>query len=341
MISHNEIPGLKIYLPALLTAGVCLLLVRTGIFSFFFLVPLGFAAYRYDYKIAWAASFLAILGNALVLFGSAITGGFAASTVIWNLIHFAVMISIFMWITAPSQAVAERVPLKIRFLSGYCIGALALIGFLFQLMANPGFSEYLASLLSAMVPQSAGSELMTPEVIIQVIRNIFLRGGGLLTCVILFTFSRQVSLLFARIIPGKTRDTSEMFSAYFQRINSLTAFHLNPTMIWVFSSSLLLVVLTRIMRIEILEILLWNILTLCSILYLAQGIGILQFFLSRPTISPFMKLLLLVLIFVFFFSPFLNTVLLVGLVLLGVAENWVPFRAPKHNDLSSTPEDQA
>jgi uncharacterized protein YybS (DUF2232 family) len=96
--------------------------------------------------------------------------------------------------------------------------------------------------------------------------------------------------------------------------------------------------LTRISGLEIPEIILWNILVLCTIMYLAQGLGILQFFLSRPSISPFLKLVFLVLILILFFSPFLNMILLVGLVLLGIAENWVPFRVPKENDIPSTPE---
>ena len=338
---HSEIQGIKVYIPAFITAGICLLLVRTGIFSFFFLVPLGFAAYRYEYKIAWAASLFAILGNTIMLIGSVASRSVPTTAMTWSLIHFAVMVIVFVWITAPPSDVAERVPLSIRFLTGYCIGALAFIGFFLHLIATPGFMEYLVSLLNAMVPQNAGSEFMTAEAVLLIVRNIFLRGGSLLICVLLFTFSRQLSLLLARVVPGKTKNSSEMVGAYFQRVNSLIAFRVNPALIWIFSSSLLLVVLTRIAGIEIIEIVLWNVLALCAILYLAQGVGILQFFLSRPTISPFTKLLFLVFFFVLFFSPFLNVILLMGFVLLGVMENWVPFRVPKNNSLSSTPEDEA
>ena len=91
-------------------------------------------------------------------------------------------------------------------------------------------------------------------------------------------------------------------------------------------------------KLEIPEIILWNILILCAILYLAQGLGILQFFLARPTVSPSFKLLLSVLFIFLFFSPVINVVLLGGVVLLGIAENWVPFRAPKQNGPPSTPE---
>jgi hypothetical protein len=337
---QRQILDIRVYIPAIVVAGICLLLVRIGILSFFFLVPLGFAAYRYEYKIAWAAASLAIIGNAIMLMGSAASPGFPFTVVIWNLIHFTVMVFIFAWITVPPPAVAEKVPLSIRFITGYCVGAMVLIVFFLRLIASPGFSEQLAILLNAMIPQSARSDLMTPEVILLAISNIFLRGGSLIACVFLFTFSRQISLLFARIIPGNTRNSSEMMGAYFRRVNSLETFHVNPKLIWIFSSSLLLVVLTRITGLEIPEILLWNILTLCAILYMAQGLGIFQSFLSRPTISPFLKLFLLVLLLVLFFSPLLNVILLGALVLLGTAENWVSFRTPKQNDLPSTPEDE-
>jgi len=63
-----------------------------------------------------------------------------------------------------------------------------------------------------------------------------------------------------------------------------------------------------------------------------------QFFLSRPSMLPFLRLFLIVLFIVLIFSPVVNVILLVGIVLLGIAENWAPFRASKPNGPSSTPE---
>jgi hypothetical protein len=119
---------------------------------------------------------------------------------------------------------------------------------------------------------------------------------------------------------------------------TLAFFHVNPIMIWVFSAALLLVVLTRILRMQIPEIILWNILVLCVILYLAQGLGIIQFLLSRSSLSPFLKLALTLLMVFLLFSPFLNMLLLGGFFILGIIENWVPLRVLKKNAPPSTPE---
>ena len=335
---HSEGLDKKAYFPAFIGAGLCLLLLRTGLLSFFFLVPLGFVAYRYEYKVAWAASLFAIFVNAFILLGSGGSQGVPFTATAWNLLHFTAMVLIFAWITAPPPALAEKASLTMRLITGYSLGALVFIVYFLRIMDSPGFSEYVSQLLNTLAPQSARFELMNAEMVLQLMNDVILRGGSLFTCVFLFTFSRQISLLLARIIPGKSRKSTEALGLYFQRINSLIAFRVNPTVIWVLSSSFLLIVLTRVTRLEIPEIILWNILILCAILYLAQGMGILQFFLSRPSISPFLKLLILVMLFVLFISPFLNGVLLIGLVLLGIAENWVPLRVPKQNSPPSTPE---
>jgi hypothetical protein len=86
---------------------------------------------------------------------------------------------------------------------------------------------------------------------------------------------------------------------------------------------------------EPLEIAGWNILTLCVILYLAQGGGIVVFFLAR--LPPGMRFALNVGIFVLILSPGVNVVLLGLLILLGIAENWAPFRASKLNGPPPTP----
>ena len=122
------------------------------------------------------------------------------------------------------------------------------------------------------------------------------------------------------------------------RIASFITFRAAPALIWVLSSSLLLVVLSRVARLVVPEIILWNILVLCIILYFAQGLGILQFFLSRPSVPVFLRFFLTVLLIILIFSPAVNAVLLIGIVLLGIAENWAPFRAPKPNGPPSTPE---
>jgi uncharacterized protein YybS (DUF2232 family) len=158
---------------------------------------------------------------------------------------------------------------------------------------------------------------------------------------LLFFVCCQLSLILARLffrITGKNFHGTIFREAKLKAINSLAAFHVNPAVIWVFSSSLLLVVITRKIKFEIPEIILWNILVICSILYLAQGLGIMQFFLARPSMSPFLRLFIIIAFVFVLFSPVLNAFLLGALALLGIAENWLPLRAAKQSGPPSTPE---
>ena len=313
------------------------MLQRSVVLSFFFLVPLGFLAFRHGYKLVWTASVFAILGNAIILAGTAISRGVPVAATTGNILHFTALILVFMWITMPPPAFAQ-VPFTVRFVIGSCLGAVAFILLFFRLMGAPGFAEYVGHVLNTLSQQDARFGIMNTEMVLQGMRSILLRGGSLVACIVMFALSRQLSFFAARIIPGKTRNSSETLMLYLQRVNSLAAFRVHSTLIWIFSSSLLLVILTRRAGLEPPEILLWNVLVICVILYFAQGVGILQVFLSRQTLSPFVKLLCLVLLVFMFFSPILNMVLLVCLVLLGIAENWVPFRVSKKDNPPSTPE---
>jgi hypothetical protein len=221
-------------------------------------------------------------------------------------------------------------------MAGSCAGALFFTGIFFRAMASPGFSEEINSLIDMFISlnRSSGADVVknallesiTAELILDMMKSIMLRGGSLISCVLLFFISRQISLTIARLALRE------------KGIPALMAFRVYPVIIWVLSASLLLVVFTSVTKLEIPEIILWNILILCVMLYLAQGLGIMQFFLYRNSTPPLLRMLLIVLFVVVLFSPVLNTILFVGLVLLGIAENWVPFRAPKQNGPSSTPE---
>jgi hypothetical protein len=90
-------------------------------------------------------------------------------------------------------------------------------------------------------------------------------------------------------------------------------------------------------KITLIEVIAWNILVVCIILYLVQGGGILSFLLVRTAMPPLLRFALVFLSSVVFFSPGINAFVLGAVTLLGIAENWVPFRAPKPNGPSSTP----
>ena len=330
-------------IPALIGAGVCLFFSRTNLLSLFFLMPLGFLAFRYGHRVAWSAVSLVIAGNMLLALGTALTRGSAAAGLFWSVVYFAAMSSVFAWATAPPPGFPLKVCATMRLIIGSSVASLLLLVMFFRTMASPNFLEHIGAATAAIasrqeaagadVVQSALLSEVTPEATLNFIRSTVLRGGALLSSVVLFFLCRQIGLILARITArNKPLGVSSL------EVNSLALFRAHPMLIWVLSGSLLLVVLTSMANIEPLEILLWNILILCGIMYLAQGIGILQYFLARPTMTPFMKLFFCISFCVLLLSPGINVVLFGGVVLLGIAENWVPFRAPKPNGPPSTPE---
>jgi hypothetical protein len=335
----------KFLLPAIIGAALSLFLLRTGVLAFFFLVPLGFVSYRYDHKTAWTAFLFAALGNFVLAAGARATGAVSLTDTIWEIVYYGLMAFIFTGIVAPPPALSAKYKETVRFFCGSCLGALLFIYLFLQMSSSPAFLDYIDYLLNVVfqVNRSSGTDVVqnallgniSAELVLETALAIMLRGGSLVSCIILFAVSRQISLFLARLSFRKQIPSE---AAPLPQASSLASFRVNSTVIWVFSGSLLLVVLTGMARLEILEIILWNILVLCVILYFTQGLGILQFFFARFALSPFLKLFLVVLLVVVLLSPFLNLLLLGGLFLLGVAENWAPLRAQKKNGPPSTPE---
>ena len=331
----------KSLFPALVGAGISLLLLRTGLLAFFFLVPLGFIAYRLDYRSAWTACFFAVLGNFFFAISARASRGVSMTDTLWDIIYFGLMTLIFTGIVAPPPALSARYKGAVRFFCGSCLGALLLAYLFFQVSSSPGFSEYVNYLINAVFQanSSSGSDVVnnailgniSAEAVLQMTQTIMLRGGSLVSCILLFAVCRQTSYFLARVVFRKRTGVPP-------KTSSLASFRVAPVLIWVFSASLLLVVLTGMTGLEFPGIILWNILVLCVILYFTQGLGILQFFLFRFLSSFSSRVFFLVAFFVVLFSPFLNALLLGGLFLLGVAENWVPLRAPQKNGPPSTPE---
>ena len=340
---YTEAVKRKGLIPALIGAGVCLLFSRSSLLILFFLIPLGFLAFRYGYRVAWNAVLFAVAGNMLLAMGTALTRGFAPTGFLWGVFAFTFMVSVFTWVTAPPPGFSLKFCATARLVIGSSLASLLFIDFFFRAMASPYFLEHVGTVTQAMAARqaAAGSDVvrnalfaeMTPEMLIHVIRSTVLRGGALVFSALMFFICRQTAFLLARLF---ARD--KPLGANSHEVNSLALFRAHPALIWVLSVSLLLAVLASMANLEIPGILLWNILIVCGILYLAQGIGILQFFLAGTAITPFLKLLLCITFIVLFLSPGINAVLFGGVVLLGIAENWVPFRVPKSNGPSSTPE---
>jgi hypothetical protein len=325
-------------LPAAVGAVVSVGLVRSGFSALLFLCPLGIIAYCYNSRTAWLSALLMILGNgllslALVLFFSHSRQGLAL-----DLGYFTVMAVIFTWITAPPFQGPRflRLPAVYRLIAGAVLASLIFAPVLYLFRDNAGVYSYVraqAEALTALYGSAAGADVverslmegyLTPERIMETLEFIALRGGVVVSCLLFFFISRQISLMVSWIVRRV-------------RPGGIAGFHVGNRCIWVLSFSLLTILLGLWIRITLIEVIAWNILVICIILYLVQGGGILAYFLAGRVMPPFIRFGLVFLTVIVFFSPGINAFALGAVTLLGIAENWVPFRAPKPNGPSSTP----
>jgi hypothetical protein len=332
------------WLPAFIGAAVSVGLSQSGFLGFLFLLPLGVVAYCHNPKTAWFAAAATALGNGLFLLA---TGSFQSYHALprvlpwalpWaDMLYLTVVIVSFAWITSPPEREScfWRIPTAYRIMAGAVVASFALGLALYAARDNQGLrslfrseAETLASLYAAAsgadeALRSSAEQYMTVDTIMEILRSTALRGGIAASYVALFTASRQISLIAASFIRRKRMGAS------------LAAFHVRPECIWVLSFSLLAILGGLGLGIEPLEIAGWNILVLCAILYLAQGGGIAIFFLIR--LSPGLRFALNLGVLALILSPGINAAFMGALILLGVAENWAPFRAPKPNGPPPTP----
>jgi hypothetical protein len=180
-----------------------------------------------------------------------------------------------------------------------------------------------AEALSAAIIASSGSDVarqsllasaFSPEKITQTLLAVALRGGALVSAFFILFFSRQAALLLARLFRRQRGPAAD-----------LTGFYAPRRVIWFFSVSLLAVIAGRAFSLEFIEIAAWNLLVVCAVMFLAQGGGILIFTLTRRPMPPMFRLLFMGLLVMAILSP-VNVFVLGALVLLGIAENWLPLR---------------
>ncbi|AEF81467.1 hypothetical protein [Leadbettera azotonutricia] len=328
--------GKPALVPALIGAAACLFFIRSGFLIFFFLVPLGFLAFRFSPKTAWAGFGMAAVANFVVALISIAAGKLPGLEAAWDILYFSVMCGFFTWIVAPLWVggALSRVNGAMRMVIGSVLCTLVFVGILSRALADAAFYSAIKMQIEGItsfyksgspdVVQNALLDSLTPEFVVETMKALVLRGGGLVSCVFIFWISRQASIILARIFGSRYRGAS------------FRSFHVHPNFIWVLSFSILVVLASSIFKWTAPEILVWNVLALCVILYFAQGLGILQHFLL--TAPPLLRLLLPLAFIILVFSPGINAVLLGLIAILGIAENWAAFRQPKPKGPPPTPE---
>ena len=340
MPSYNgQLPAL---LPAFLGAAACVAFARMGFLAPFFLLPLGILGHRFPSKIFWTSTLIAAALNFLVSSVAArVAGNVSSAAVFADSLYFSVLIMGFSWILSPPSALPAFLPsfLKIRASYRIVLAALGASVALWPMVAvaqgDATFLNYLrlqAEAITKIYSESSGSDVVqksmveqyiTPELIIETMGFLALRGAAAASHVVFLFLSFRFSQAISR--------------SPIRKMSSFAVYKTEAYAIWIFSLSLLLVLLGSVLKVQALEIGAWNVLLLCSFLYLAQGFGILVFFLARPGFPLFFRFLIQTLIILAVFSPGINAVVAGGFILLGIAENWLPLRASTSNAPTSTP----
>jgi hypothetical protein len=332
LVSHT---GKTTLLPVLVCSGLCIVLMRAGVLSFFFLVPLGFCAAAYGSVIAWLAFVYTILGNSVVSIGMSlyVSGGLANAGL--DILFFTLFILGFTWIMAGNPpknswiSFTQALPnirTAFRFIFASIAAALLLIGMFFMLNSDGGFSgltrSQVESLIYSMVTttgadaaqQSMYESVLTADNLINLLNAFILRGAALISAFFMFFVNRQMAFLLVKLFKRK------------KIAGDLAGFHAPRKAIWVFSLCLPIILVGNALHIPVLEITAWNVLVICVIMYLAQGGGIVLYALVHKPMPMIMRLLLVVLIIFLAFSPGINVLALGVLILLGIIENWLPMR---------------
>ncbi|GHV85907.1 hypothetical protein AGMMS50230_15150 [Spirochaetia bacterium] len=314
-------------LAGIAAAAASVVCFRTGFGSFFFLLPLALLAFSAEAKSAWAAGIMGTAFNTIVSLWFYMYRGADLDFARWSALYYAIMALAFTWINAPLGRfwIHLDAPYRMAFAALCCTLVMAPVfltmtedprlrlAIVRQLQALGGFSE------------SPGVEGPTADELFAAMIRMGLRGGILVSCLVFWWINRQLGLGIIRI---SRRGNGKLPV-------SILAFHAAPFLIWIFSLSLGAVLLGKTAGLEMLEIGGWNILVLSGTLFLVQGGAVALFYLLK--VPPLIRIIVNLGIIILIFKPGVNAALLGMLLLLGIAENWVPFRVPR-DEPPPTPE---
>jgi hypothetical protein len=325
--------GKETFIPALIGAIVCVFLMRTGFLAFFFLVPLGVCAVVYGPVVAWLGFMFSLIGNGILAAGFSLHYGTGLASFGLNVLYFTVLSLGFTWMMAGNPAIVGIPAIRtvFRFIAAAVAGALVFLAVIFSRDGN----EMLSAIIRETAQQAFMEHRFTEDQLVGMFTTLILRGGALLSAFFLFFFNRQTAVIIARLV-GRHRRQQTGSAA-----GDLMGFHVPRKTIGVFSVCLPVILLCRFISLETVEIAAWNVLVVCAILFFAQGSGIVLCYLARRPMSLIMRLFCIALFLGVVISPGLNLMAVVALLLLGIAENWLPLRAAKNKPDWPTPRPPA
>ena len=315
------------------TSIVMVILVRSGLLTPLFLIPLGLLGQRGNRTEIIGTALVMIFINMALSFFAIGSDPAAWKLFLADTLYVSALTLLFVVFLIPGIFDGF-----LPFLRGtYRILLVSFIGMLFLLpvflfaMGDNGLYDLFkqqADMIANMLKESTAGDVVQQSVIENAInadtlfilmKSIALRGGLFISHVLFFGLSAALS----RQSVGNRW--------------SLRVFHVDFGWIWILSAMLLAILAGIVFKVEVLEIIGWNGALTALLLYFLQGMGILYHFIAHPRISRGSRFLLRTLLIVVLFSPGINAIVLAGISLLGIAENWVSLRRPHLTGPSSTP----
>ena len=317
-------------------ALLCVFFYQSRLLILFFLLPIGIAGYLYSSMSCWLTVLFSSVfyGLGLLIFPEPDTLASISKPVLAG--FFFLACAAFGWIvSAPGKSARVRTYLRL------IIGSVAVFAggvFLVRnyLQQDGAYQFVIQTIETAIaiasslqgadvVQQSLINELFSPEVFLETMRFVALRGGGIAWAMVFLFISRQGALGISGLIRRQR----------FAR--GISAFKAPGQLIWVLSFSIFALLISFRVKLEIPEIAAWNVFIVCVMVYIAQGGGIVTYYLNRPGTPRFFRVAANICVILMIFRPGMLAFVLVPMAILGIIENWVPLRVPKTNGSSSTP----
>ena len=332
-----SVPGGRMQIVrAFVCAALCVAMVRVGLFSLLFLVPLGFSAVAYGAYVAWTAFAVATLGNLVLVAVLSLSGGLGSAWIGFEALYFGLTAAGFAWVMAGNPPwdfgrTLPKVRTLYRFVAASAVATVMLLvtsrflwdGGLSDLvpMIEPIVSGYIESASGGDAVRRSSMELaLNPQRLVETVSSVVIRGGALISAVLLLFFSRQAAFVVARLFRRRRGEAGD-----------LTGFFAPRRTLLILTISLPAVLLGRSLSSITTEVVAWNLIVMCVVVFLAQGAGIVLFNLARRQLPTIVKVFTGILLAIVVLSPGINLFALGALPVLGILENWLPMRTLKQD----------
>lgn len=328
----------RTYAPALVGAAASVLMARTLPVSPFFLVPIGIVALTRGVAPTAAAALATVALNFVVVY---LNAGPTANQALFALFadsaYFLAIVSSFCWASYGGE---RRFPIRLRWrlTAAALASTLVLMPILLAAGRDKSVVDYFyaqAAGIAEAFKAGAGADVVqkslmdrefTAESVVRTFALVVTRGA-LVGHLAFFGMSWRLARMVASFRYPALRSRGEMLS-----------FRNGAYLVWALIASLLAVMGAELSGNAVLAAVSWNVMLLCVLFYAAQGAAIVLYNLARPGVPPFLRSMIILSAVLVAFRPGINAAVVVALASVGVAENWLPLRAPIKTEPPSTPE---